>query len=74
MTSPCDVTSDTPNGKGVLRRTMSGQIQCVLASAVQPVMRMPIGRRMVPGTSDATISGNELGARMVGGFRLLYVV
>jgi len=53
---------------------MSGQIQCVLTSAVQPVMRMPIGRKMVPGTSGATISGDELDTKAVGGLRLLYVV
>ena len=43
------------------RHTMSGKIQCVLASAVQPVMRIPVGRSMVPGTNGATISSNELG-------------
>ena len=46
---------------------MSGQIQCVFACAVQPVMRIPVGRRMVPGTKDAKIKQLAGRKQWVGG-------
>ena len=57
------------------RHTMSGQIQWVLASAVQPVMRIPVGRRMVPGTKAATVSNNKRKyGKIAGGAMTSYVV